>query len=106
MPAVLAPPIFRSSGCTELDDIECVSILSESDKLLRSSLTVLSLGLGRAKLLCSDTREGALKPDGIDFPDLSCICAIPGLTCTKDEQISTSVSKVFPSFVGRLFPIP
>ena len=69
-------PVLRSSGCTELDDIESVSTLSESDKLLRSSLTVLSLGFGKAKLLCVDTREGALKPDGIDFPNLNCICAV------------------------------
>ena len=105
MPAAAGSPILRSSGCTKLDDIESVSTLSESDELLRSLLTVSSLGFGKAELLCVDTREGALKPDGIDFPDLSCICAIPGLTCSKDEQISTSVSKVFPSFVGRLFPI-
>ena len=93
MPAADSP-ILHSLGCTELDNIECVSLLSESDELLRSSLTVSSLGFGKAKLLCVDTRDGTFEPDGIDFPNLNCICAMLGLTCSKDKQVFTSVNGV------------
>ena len=93
MPAA-GSPIVRSSGCTKLDDIESVSTLSKSDKLLCSSLTVLSLGFGKAKLLCVDTQDGTFEPDGIDFPDLNCICAMLDLTCSKNKQVFTSVKRV------------
>ena len=105
MPAA-GSPILRSSGCTKLDDIESVSTLSESDELLCSSLTVLSLDFGKAKLLCVDTREGALEPDGIDFPDLNCICAIPGLICAIDKQVLTSMSGISLPLFGKLVSVP
>ena len=90
--------ILLSSGCTKLEDIEWVSMQSESDELLCSSFIVSSLVFGRAKLLCVDTRDSTLEPNGMDFPDLNCIWAMLGLSCLNNKQVFYLVERGFNPF--------